>query len=171
MFLSSDKICCVGFLICSSDVSDSVGCFVGDSCVLPCTFKPGDDPLIHWFQMGGEEEIYAHSYYNGNDQLLHQKDRFRGRTSLFKDQIQRGNASLLLSRVEVQDQGRYKCYTSSINNYNELFIVVTVEGKHHYLLFCVYTVRGHLLQLGPLVFGQGQSFCLSAFINYHNDLK
>ncbi|KAK2886742.1 hypothetical protein Q8A73_020688 [Channa argus] len=45
------------------------------------------------------------------DQLVHQDQNFRNRTSLFKEQISRGNASLQLTRVRVQDQGRYKCYT------------------------------------------------------------
>uniref|UniRef100_A0A0E9XPS5 Immunoglobulin V-set domain-containing protein n=1 Tax=Anguilla anguilla TaxID=7936 RepID=A0A0E9XPS5_ANGAN len=38
---------------------------------------------------------------------------FKGRTSLFKDQIKNGNASLLLQNCNMQDSGAYQCYTST----------------------------------------------------------
>uniref|UniRef100_A0A3Q3A3T4 Immunoglobulin V-set domain-containing protein n=1 Tax=Kryptolebias marmoratus TaxID=37003 RepID=A0A3Q3A3T4_KRYMA len=65
---------------------------------------------------------HIHSYFDNQDQLGNQDQRFRGRTSLFKDQISRGNASLLLRGVKVQDEGRYKCYTSTIGGNKESFI-------------------------------------------------
>ncbi|KAM9337140.1 uncharacterized protein ABDE67_018444 [Symphorus nematophorus] len=87
--------------------------------------RPGNDVLIHWIQMPNTP---VHSYYRNRDQLDHQDRRFRNRTSLFKDQISRGNASLRLTRVEIQDQGRYKCYTSSITSNKESFVYVSVEA-------------------------------------------
>lgn len=75
-----------------------------------------------------QEQTPVHSYYHSEDQLSRQSERFKGRTSLFKDQISRGNASLQLTGVEVQDQGIYKCYTSTITGKEESFIDVHVEG-------------------------------------------
>ncbi len=54
--------------------------------------------------------------------------RFRGRTSLFKNQLTKGNASLQLKGVDFQDRGRYKCYTSTITGNEESFIDLHVEG-------------------------------------------
>lgn len=114
-------------------LSDAAVCVFNTSCILPCSFKPGADVVIHWIHVNGKE-ITIHSYYHGRDQLAYQDQRFKARTSLFLDQISKGDAALQLSRVEVQDQGRYKCYTSTIAGNHESFININVEGRkfnHH----------------------------------------
>eukprot|EP00064_Thunnus_orientalis_P025643 superscaffoldBa00013532_g26040 len=49
--------------------------------------------------------------------------------SLFRNQISRGNASLQLTGVKVQDQGRYKCYTSTSSRPQESFINLRVDAN------------------------------------------
>ncbi|XP_044031918.1 hemicentin-2-like isoform X2 [Siniperca chuatsi] len=106
---------------------DEVSCVFMESCILPCSFPGGTDVLIHWIQVtAGDTPV--HSYYHNQDQLAHQHQRFRGRTSLFRDQISRGNASLQLTGVEVQDQGRYKCYTSTMRGNKVSFINLKVDA-------------------------------------------
>uniref|UniRef100_A0A3Q1J614 Ig-like domain-containing protein n=1 Tax=Anabas testudineus TaxID=64144 RepID=A0A3Q1J614_ANATE len=92
-----------------------VSCVFKENCILPCSFKTGDDVVIHWIHQ---------------DQLTSQGHRFEGRTSLFKDQIAKGNASLRLTGVQVQDQGRYSCYTSTIPSNKDSFIDLKVDGKY-----------------------------------------
>ncbi|KAI3356918.1 hypothetical protein L3Q82_003349 [Scortum barcoo] len=75
-----------------------VFCVFGKSCILPCSLQGGTDVVLHWVKVKGDTNV--HSYYNNRDQLAHQEQRFRGRTSLFKEQISRGNASLQLTEVE-----------------------------------------------------------------------
>uniref|UniRef100_A0A8D0ART8 Ig-like domain-containing protein n=1 Tax=Sander lucioperca TaxID=283035 RepID=A0A8D0ART8_SANLU len=104
-----------------------VSCDFMESCILPCRFRSGDEVVIHWIQKR-TKDTQAHSYYHNQDQLGLQDQRFRGRTSLFKDQISRGNASLRLTGVEVQDQGRYKCYTSTITGNKESYINLNVDA-------------------------------------------
>uniref|UniRef100_A0A671WTL2 Ig-like domain-containing protein n=1 Tax=Sparus aurata TaxID=8175 RepID=A0A671WTL2_SPAAU len=106
---------------------DAAVCVFNTSCILPCSFKPGADVVIHWIHVNGKE-ITVHSYYHGGDQLAYQDQRFKARTSLFQDQISKGDATLQLSRVELQDQGRYKCYTSTIAGNHESFININVEA-------------------------------------------
>lgn len=74
-------------------------------------------------------DVTVHSYYYGKDQLKLQDQRFHNRTSLFKNWISTGNASLQLTKVEVKDQGKYKCYTSTVLGNQESFIDIDVEGK------------------------------------------
>uniref|UniRef100_A0A3Q4G7J4 Ig-like domain-containing protein n=1 Tax=Neolamprologus brichardi TaxID=32507 RepID=A0A3Q4G7J4_NEOBR len=82
-----------------------VSCIFMESCMLPCSYS-GSDVVIHWFQVSAGD-LNVHSFYNNQDQLKLQSERFRGRTSLFNDQISAGIASLQLTKVEVQDEGRY----------------------------------------------------------------
>ncbi|KAI4806636.1 hypothetical protein KUCAC02_017453 [Chaenocephalus aceratus] len=103
--------------------ADALDCLLGESCVLPCSFQPGAEVIVHWIQLADSP---AHSYYHDQDQLGHQNPRFSGRTSLFKNQISGGNASLLLSGVKVEDEGRYKCYTSTVDHNKETFIHLNV---------------------------------------------
>ncbi|XP_026147509.1 CD276 antigen-like [Mastacembelus armatus] len=102
-----------------------VSCAFKESCILPCLFQMGSDVVIHWIQM---MDIPVHSYYHSEDQLARQNQRFMKRTSLFKDQISEGNASLQLTGVDFQDQGRYKCYTSTITGNKESFITLHVDA-------------------------------------------
>ncbi|XP_028289307.1 uncharacterized protein LOC114453553 [Parambassis ranga] len=104
-----------------------MSCVHSQSCILPCSFQGGRDVVLHWIQMIAGDP-HAHSFYHNQDQLEHQNQRFRNRTSLFKDQISRGNTSLLLTEVKVQDQGRYKCYTSTMTGTKESFITLRVDA-------------------------------------------
>ena len=97
-----------------------------ESCILPCSFQSSGDDVIHWIKVAGE--LRVHSFYNRQNQFAHQNQHFRGRTTLFQDHISRGNASVLLAGVEVQDQGRYKCFISTIRGNKDTFINLKVDG-------------------------------------------
>ncbi|KAI4806612.1 hypothetical protein KUCAC02_017430 [Chaenocephalus aceratus] len=75
------------------------------------------DLVIQWMKVStGDPSV--HSFYRKEPQTDHQDHlepqdpRFKGRTALFRDQIVRGNVSLKLERVEIPDEGTYKCYAS-----------------------------------------------------------
>uniref|UniRef100_A0A3B3TLE5 Ig-like domain-containing protein n=1 Tax=Poecilia latipinna TaxID=48699 RepID=A0A3B3TLE5_9TELE len=104
-----------------------VSCVFRQSCLLPCQIQLGSDPLIHWYQVSAGD-LLVHSYYHNKDQLGKQNQNFKNRTSLILDQISTGNASLLLKEVNIQDEGRYKCYTSTSTGYKESFINLQTEA-------------------------------------------
>uniref|UniRef100_A0A669F5V1 Ig-like domain-containing protein n=1 Tax=Oreochromis niloticus TaxID=8128 RepID=A0A669F5V1_ORENI len=101
-------------------------CNFMERCVLPCSFQIGKEIVIHWFKT--PRDLRVHSYYHSKNQFGHQDQRFRNRTSVFQDQIRRGNASLQLTSVEVQDEGRYKCHTSTIKGNQESFVNLKVDA-------------------------------------------
>ncbi|KAL7374391.1 hypothetical protein ABVT39_028265 [Epinephelus coioides] len=104
-----------------------VSCVFMERCILPCSFHVDTEAVIHWIQVkAGDPRV--HSYFLNQDQLAQQDQRFRGRTSLFKDQISRGNVSLQLTGVELQDQGRYKCITSTTRGNKESMINLNVDA-------------------------------------------
>uniref|UniRef100_A0A3Q0RLI0 Ig-like domain-containing protein n=1 Tax=Amphilophus citrinellus TaxID=61819 RepID=A0A3Q0RLI0_AMPCI len=107
-------------------IRGDVSCDFKQNCILPCRFQPNPELVLHWIQTPGN--IQVHSFYHNQDQLGHQNKRFSGRTSLFEDQISSGNASLQLTGVEIEDEGTYKCYTSTIGGNNELFVKINVDG-------------------------------------------
>ncbi|XP_064328816.1 myelin-oligodendrocyte glycoprotein-like [Phalacrocorax carbo] len=84
--------------------------FVGETVILPCTTtSPGQLILssskLYW-QIG---PVVVHFFHNGQDSLKLQDERYRGRTSLFLDQMKHGNFSLKLSNVQLKDSADYTC--------------------------------------------------------------
>uniref|UniRef100_A0A3B3V5D0 Ig-like domain-containing protein n=1 Tax=Poecilia latipinna TaxID=48699 RepID=A0A3B3V5D0_9TELE len=97
-----------------------------ESCVLPCRFHSSREIHIHWVQLKARP-VPVRSFHSNQSQQ-DQDQRFRGRASLFWDQISRGNASLLLKGVKVQDEGRYECFTSSSAANSHSFINLMVDA-------------------------------------------
>ncbi|NXO12904.1 MOG protein, partial [Oriolus oriolus] len=84
--------------------------FVGETVVLPCTTAPPGEltlakSMLYW-QIGSK---LVHFFQNGQDALETQDKKFRGRTSLFLDQMKHGNLSLRISNVQLQDDDEYTC--------------------------------------------------------------
>ena len=104
----------------------------GGSCVLPCRFQPNGDTTLHWVKVNGKE-VKVHRY--SRDQDKDQDPLYEERTSLFHDQISGGNASLSLARVNLQDQGRYLCYTSTSQNDWMTSVTLTVRGELNFYLY------------------------------------
>ncbi|XP_060708608.1 CD276 antigen homolog isoform X2 [Hemiscyllium ocellatum] len=93
-----------------SDSPVPVSGFLGEQVVLPCTYKgnvPVSDLLVIWSTQK-EEILYV--FVDGNDDLAQQDPRFRNRANLFKDQLEQGNWSVLISDLRVTDQGVYRCW-------------------------------------------------------------
>uniref|UniRef100_A0A3P9M7J0 Ig-like domain-containing protein n=1 Tax=Oryzias latipes TaxID=8090 RepID=A0A3P9M7J0_ORYLA len=126
LFLCSSTLKHLSLMFTDAEVS----CQFGQSCILPCSFTPGDHLGIYWVQLTPTQAGF-HSYYDNKDQLRHQDQRFRGRTSLFQEQMSKGNASLQLTGVKVQDQGPYRCLTSTITETGEFYINMKVYGTRN----------------------------------------
>ncbi|KAF6718232.1 HERV-H LTR-associating protein 2 [Oryzias melastigma] len=110
--------------------------------MLPCSFPAGDDTVIHWFKQT-PTQTRVHSYYENKNQLGQQDQRFKGRTSLFLEEISRGNASLKVTGVMVQDEGTYLCYSNSIikkEEDGEISVNMTVYGNSHVIISSTITV-------------------------------
>ncbi|XP_032407916.1 uncharacterized protein LOC116712136 isoform X9 [Xiphophorus hellerii] len=118
------------FVICSTvqvKAETEIFCIFMQRCILPCSFQGSSDVFIHWFQKK-TGSLHVHSYYNNMDQLGLQNQNFKNRTSLFQDQLSKGNASLLLTGVKVEDQNIYRCYCSTISRNKETFLQLIVDA-------------------------------------------
>ncbi|KAL1006559.1 hypothetical protein UPYG_G00073800 [Umbra pygmaea] len=106
---------------------DQVTCVFSEDCIVPCRFQPGSDEVIHWVKLE-DQDLPVHSYYYNTDHLEQQNQSYKQRTALFNAQISKGNASLLLRDVTIQDKGRYKCYSSTVNGNKESFIDIALNA-------------------------------------------
>ncbi|XP_066534421.1 CD276 antigen homolog [Hoplias malabaricus] len=84
------------------------------SVILHCSFPvvgslDMNSAVVTW-QRGLE---VVHSFYHRRDQLGHQNKMYKNRTSLYHEEMAKGNASLRLDQVTLEDAGIYTCSVST----------------------------------------------------------
>ncbi|XP_076846140.1 ribonuclease inhibitor-like isoform X2 [Brachyhypopomus gauderio] len=142
------KLVCVSFLLSSlfmvstsedfKVVGPDATLFVnaGEDLVLPCSLQPNIsavDMRVEWFRPDlTATDRFVHLYVNYRDRTDGQIESYRGRTGLFKEELQKGNTSLKLSAVQPSDEGVYKCFirSSGWDDDATLYVAVKDEGVH-----------------------------------------
>ncbi|CAL8243395.1 unnamed protein product [Lota lota] len=104
----------------------------GQDTVLNCTFS-GTAPFapadVSVFWQLTDTKRSVHSYWGGRDQLVDQAEGFAGRTALFPGRLGGGDASLLLRRVGVADEGSYTCFVR-VQNYSRASLLLQVAAAY-----------------------------------------
>ncbi|KTG04420.1 hypothetical protein cypCar_00035622 [Cyprinus carpio] len=111
---------------------DPVFAVAGEDVILPCSVKPSIsvvDMRVEWFRSELKDSQLVHLYENHEDRNTEQIQSYRERTKLNHQELQRGDASLKLSSVQISDEGRYKCFIQSESWYNDATVDVSVEDK------------------------------------------
>ncbi|KAI5610920.1 butyrophilin-like protein 3, partial [Silurus asotus] len=101
----------------------------GEDLVLPCFIKAKTsavDMTVEWYKLDRENSL-VHLYKDHDDANENQAQTYRGRTSVFKEELQKGNASLKLSALRVSDEGDYKCLVENKSMSDEITVHVIVE--------------------------------------------
>lgn len=103
----------------------------GRDAVLNCSFSHPSpynlsDLSIFWQLTDTKSNVH---WYMGQDQLVDQAERFANRTSLFPSQLGLGNASLLLRRVVVADEGSYTCFVR-VQDYGSAALLLQVAAPY-----------------------------------------
>ncbi|XP_053351088.1 butyrophilin subfamily 1 member A1-like [Clarias gariepinus] len=104
----------------------------GEDLVLPCFIKPNTsavDMTVEWFRQDLSVNSEVHLYKDHGDRNENQAPFYRGRTSLFKEELQKGNASLKLLDVRISDEGEYKCLIEDKSWSDDITIRVIVEAQ------------------------------------------
>ncbi|XP_076839579.1 uncharacterized protein LOC143484635 isoform X2 [Brachyhypopomus gauderio] len=103
----------------------------GEDLVLPCSLQPNisaEDLRVEWIRMY-QTDTLVHLYEDYEDRNGDQIKSYRGRTGLFKEELQKGNTSLKLSAVQPSDEGAYKCFIQSFGWFDDITVHVEVKGK------------------------------------------
>ncbi|XP_062390953.1 uncharacterized protein LOC134078819 isoform X2 [Sardina pilchardus] len=114
---------------------------VGDDLILPCSLEnnvSAVDMEVQWIINGNQ---LVHKYRRHMDVTDQQLEAYRGRTSLFREELQRGNISLKLRSVNISDTNTYRCYINTNEGtedasfevqINELGNEPEISTKSHY---------------------------------------
>ncbi|XP_073704747.1 butyrophilin subfamily 1 member A1-like [Garra rufa] len=109
--------------------ADPVFAVAGEDVILPCSVKPiisVVDMRVGWSRPDQKDSL-VHLYEDHEDRNIDQVQFYRGRTELNHQELQRGNASLKLSSVQILDEGRYKCFIQSKSWNDDTTVNVKVE--------------------------------------------
>lgn len=101
---------------------------VGDDLTLPCYLKNNEnaeDLDVQWIVNG----MLVHRYKDHTDQTADQLSVYQGRTSLFQDELQRGNISLKLLSVRLEDTNTYTCYVGTLLGTFDASFKVKIDGR------------------------------------------
>uniref|UniRef100_A0A665X1C8 Ig-like domain-containing protein n=1 Tax=Echeneis naucrates TaxID=173247 RepID=A0A665X1C8_ECHNA len=104
----------------------------GRDAILNCSFSHASsfnlsDLSVFWQLTDTKRSV--HGYSEGHDQLTDQAESFANRTSLFPAQLGLGNASLLLRRVGVADEGSYTCFVR-VQDYGSAALMLQVAAPY-----------------------------------------
>ncbi|XP_053359342.1 butyrophilin subfamily 1 member A1-like [Clarias gariepinus] len=102
----------------------------GKDLILPCFIKPSTsavDMTVQWRKL--DKNSLVHLYNNHEDRNEDQAQSYRGRTSLFIEELQKGNASLKLSALRVSDEGQYHCHIGNESWVDETTFYVWVKAQ------------------------------------------
>ncbi|XP_036843018.1 butyrophilin subfamily 1 member A1 isoform X2 [Oncorhynchus mykiss] len=123
-------------IIISSTASDTgvqpIVALVGDDVILPCTLRHTVSAVhqsVEW-QRPDLNPKEVHLYRDEKDDLVLQNPVFRGRTSLFKEELENGNTSLKLTRVKLSDAGNYTCYIPLLDHQKTIIQLLVGESTH-----------------------------------------
>ncbi|KAI4872840.1 hypothetical protein NFI96_002968 [Prochilodus magdalenae] len=86
--------------------------------------------LVKWIRTDLTEiNKLVHLYEAHKDRNYDQMESYKGRTALFKDELQKGNTSLKLSAIRPSDEGVYQCFVQFGPVRDDAFIYVEVKEK------------------------------------------
>uniref|UniRef100_A0A673ZLU0 Ig-like domain-containing protein n=1 Tax=Salmo trutta TaxID=8032 RepID=A0A673ZLU0_SALTR len=110
--------------------TDPIVVVAGDDIILPCYLKPNisaEDMTVDWLNL---DFLDGRVYRYQNRKIIqdNQITSYTGRTSLFEEELWRGNTSLKLTRVQGTDEGLYKCFIKAKSWDHDLIIQVLVKA-------------------------------------------
>lgn len=83
----------------------------------------------------------------GQDLINMKNPSYKGRSSLFTDELKHGNISLKLSKVKPADEGRYRCYIPDKDE--EVFIDLVVGKWMNYICYVCTEQFGLVFAIMP----------------------
>lgn len=93
--------------------------------LLPCVYRGGGGALtqpVNAFWRDKDDRVVL-DIVNGSPDKMDPK--FRGRVVSFKDEYKRGNLSILITRLRLQDAGPYECDIPKVEFHTKITLTIT----------------------------------------------
>ncbi|XP_066530966.1 butyrophilin subfamily 3 member A1-like isoform X2 [Hoplias malabaricus] len=138
----------------------------GEDLVLPCSIQPRDNAesmTVEWIRLElTQADTIVHLYEGYEDMNDRQMESYRGRTSLFKEELRKGNTSLKLSAVRASDEGLYQCYVEDTSKswFEKNTLHVKVKGRvYHFWKIAIICVSVAVIVLAVFTVWMAKDRC------------
>ncbi|XP_076586600.1 butyrophilin subfamily 1 member A1-like [Chaetodon auriga] len=106
--------------------SQPIVALIGEDIVLPCHLEPAMNAIkmtLDWARRDLNPRFVL-VWRHGVELEREKHPSYKGRASLFTDELKHGNISLKLSKVKMDDEGRYKCFMPALFRGSTVQLVV-----------------------------------------------
>ncbi|XP_033182427.1 sodium channel subunit beta-4-like [Anabas testudineus] len=137
IFLQTQQETVVELSVVKSKVTGShepVRAVVAEDVILPCHLEPPFDVTTLRVDWIFNEELTVHVYRSQRDDPDSQHKKFKHRTSLFHDELHKGNISLKLTNVSETDAGNYTCYVPRLKSRGSAILIVDPVKKKNKII-------------------------------------
>ncbi|CAJ1069654.1 trichohyalin-like [Xyrichtys novacula] len=106
--------------------SQPIVALVGEDVVLPCYLDPAVDAYdmtLEWARPDLNPRYVLVRRY-GEEAGFKKNPSYRGRSSMFSEEMKHGNISLKISKVKLSDEGGYRCFSPELSQHTTVQLVV-----------------------------------------------
>ncbi|RVE60845.1 hypothetical protein OJAV_G00184590 [Oryzias javanicus] len=105
----------------------------GDDVILPCRLDSEKDLrgfTVEWSKLEMEHDPFSFVYYAMGREIITEvmNPSFIQRVSLNPDGLKRGDVTLKIRKVTLQDEGTYRCFIPGLNHRETVHLVVDPNG-------------------------------------------
>ncbi|XP_049435593.1 trichohyalin-like [Epinephelus fuscoguttatus] len=128
--------------------SQPIVALVGDDIILPCHLDPAMnvfDMLVEWARPDLDPRFVV-VWRDGVELESKKHPSYRGRTSVFTDELKHGNVSLKLSNVRRSDEATYRCFIPEIDRDRALTVQLVVGAVSSPVIQMTKTMSEVVLQ-------------------------
>lgn len=130
---------------------------VGDDIVLPCQLETPVDAVSMTMEWGRPDldPRFVYVWHDGQELQVDQNKAYKGRTSLSINKLKQGDLSLTLSKVNISDNGIYRCYIPKLSEEHLVELLVgkstPLTSRYHLYNFTTFKSKvEHFCLIQPL---------------------
>ncbi|XP_023821753.1 myelin-oligodendrocyte glycoprotein-like isoform X2 [Oryzias latipes] len=120
---------CLWFWFCSHVEGEPIIAAPGDDVILPCRLDSQEDlqdQTVEWIKLDMKHFVYL--YWSRTIITEHMNESLIPRVSLNQDGLKRGDVTLKIRNVSLQDEGKYSCFIPGKNFRETVQLVVEPNG-------------------------------------------
>uniref|UniRef100_A0A3Q2PTE8 CD276 antigen homolog n=1 Tax=Fundulus heteroclitus TaxID=8078 RepID=A0A3Q2PTE8_FUNHE len=116
----------MSLLLCLQSVSCQIQGFVKKAAFLPCIYSDSKltNAKVFWRDTSDRNVL---DIKDGKEDVSNQNEKYKGRVSSYPEEYSKGNFSITLKNLQLQDSGVYDCFIYSADTHRAVSLIVSAE--------------------------------------------